>query len=141
MVLLNQFSSNSLARSKNLSPLKMKELSIHLTHFDIVTPSAEVTKPISMHKLVCVKLDRHSMSTSLADENLFLETFYPLIIDVANRRTITEEKVKIQSESVPQFNRLLTAFTLKFPLTVYKLLYEKVKITGFSINSKRFVHT
>ena len=132
-----QISSNSLVRSKNLSPLKMKELSIHLTHFDIVTPSAEVTKPISMHKFVCVKLDRHSMSTSLADENLFLETFYPLIIDVANRRTITEEKVKIQSESVPQFNRLLTAFTLKFPLTVYKLLYEKVKITGFSINSKR----
>ena len=137
-----QISSNFLrSRSKYLSPLKMKDFSIQLTHFDIVKPSTEVTKPISKHKLVCVKLDRHSLSTSLAEENLFLETFYPLIIDVANCRTITEEQVKIQSELVPKFNGSLTALTLKFPLTIYKLLYEKVKITGFSINSKRFMHT
>ena len=120
-----QISSNFLrSRSKCLSPLKMNDFSIQLTYFDIVKPSTEVTKPISKHKLACVKLDMHSMSTNLAEENLFLETFYLLIIDEANCRTITEQQVRIQSELIPKFNGSLTAFTLKFRLTIYKLLHE-----------------
>ena len=53
---------------KNSSPLEMKDFSICLTPFDMVFPSGKVHKPLLKRKLLCLKLGRHSLFNSIAEE-------------------------------------------------------------------------
>ena len=123
---------------RNLKNIALKDCRISLTRFMQKTSSKSAHQEVPERRLVCKKLERHSIFDNVEDENLFLSVFSSFIFRVSNRENIFQNEIWLHAQSESRFTPLLSKLLRKFPSSLSRVLLDKVKQSGYSMHSKRF---
>ena len=102
------------------------------------TSSKSAHQEVPERRLVCKKLERHSIFDNVEDENLFLSVFSSFIFRVSNRENIFQNEIWLHAQSESRFTPLLSKLLRKFPSSLSRVPLDKVKQSGYSMHSKRF---